>query len=121
MAIGRSKRRAPFPSGDPGEVISLSTLSGRSLAVEVREPIGASRGTAILLHSMMASRRIWNSPREQGVTSALNEAGLTYITTVIDYGAPAGQSTQRTRMPREALAGRAANCIDGTVQFASLR
>jgi hypothetical protein len=51
---------------------------------------------------------------------ALKEAGLTYINSVIDYGAPAGQSTQRTRLPREALAGRAANCIDGTVLFASL-
>ena len=39
---------------------------------------------------------------------------------MIDYGAPAGQATQRTRLPRESLAGRAANCIDGAVLFASL-
>jgi predicted alpha/beta hydrolase len=34
------------------------------------------RGTAILLHSMMASRRVWNSPREKGFVGVLNEAGL---------------------------------------------
>jgi hypothetical protein len=51
---------------------------------------------------------------------ALKEAGITYINSVIDYGAPPGQAIQRTRLPRESLAGRAANCIDGTVLFASL-
>lgn len=76
MAIGRSRRRATISPGDPGEVISLSTASGHSLAVEIREPRTAAAGTVVLLHSMMASRRIWNSPREQGVVSALNEAGL---------------------------------------------
>ena len=76
MAIGRSKRRAPIPLGHPSEVISLTTASGRTLAVEMREPARRRAGTVILLHSMMASRRIWNSPREQGVVSALNDAGL---------------------------------------------
>jgi predicted alpha/beta hydrolase len=76
MAIGRFKRRRPIPPGDLGEVISLATTSGGSLAVEIREPRGTAAGTVVLLHSMMASRRIWNSPREQGLASALNEAGL---------------------------------------------
>jgi len=76
MAIGRSKRRSIVPVGDPSEVISLTTASGRSLAVEIREPRGVATGTVVLLHSMMASRRIWNSPREQGVVTALNDAGL---------------------------------------------
>ncbi|HEX8203637.1 MAG TPA: hypothetical protein VF590_24385 [Isosphaeraceae bacterium] len=51
---------------------------------------------------------------------ALKEAELTYVNSVIDFGAPAGQATQRTRLPRESLAGRAVNCIDGAVLFASL-
>src|SRR5262249_13731247 len=46
---------------------------------------------------------------------ALKEAGLTYVTSAIDYGAPEGQLTQRTRLPRESLAQKGANCIDGTV------
>jgi hypothetical protein len=51
---------------------------------------------------------------------SLREAGLTYINSVIDYGSPVGQVTQRTRLPRESLAGRSANCIDGAVLMASL-
>src|SRR4051812_43694673 len=76
MAIGRAYRRTSFPPADSCEVIALKTASGWSLAVEVREPLGPVRGTAILLHSMMASRRIWNSPREQGVAGFFNERGL---------------------------------------------
>jgi predicted alpha/beta hydrolase len=76
MAIGRSKSRAPIRLDVPGEVISLATASGRSLAVEIREPRTTAAGTVVLLHSMMASRRIWSSPPEQGFASALNEAGL---------------------------------------------
>src|SRR5262249_3183855 len=75
MAIARN-RRTPPPKAAPGEVITLRTASGWSLAVEVREPSGAVRGTAILLHSMMASRRIWNTPPEKGFAGVLNELGL---------------------------------------------
>lgn len=51
---------------------------------------------------------------------ALKEVGITYVHSVIDYGAPVGHSTQRTRLPRESLATKSANCIDGTVLMASL-
>jgi hypothetical protein len=51
---------------------------------------------------------------------SLQEAGLVYINSVIDYGAPAGQATQRTCLPRESLALKSANCIDGSVLMASL-
>lgn len=51
---------------------------------------------------------------------SLREAEISYVNSVIDYGAPAGMTTQRTRLPRESLAQRSANCIDGTVLLASL-
>jgi hypothetical protein len=57
---------------------------------------------------------------ETTVYQALREFEITYINSVIDYGAGAGQFTQRTRLPRESLALKAANCIDGTVLMASL-
>jgi hypothetical protein len=50
----------------------------------------------------------------------LKEAGIVYVDSVIDFGAGRGQVTQRTRLPRESLRHRSANCIDGTVLFASL-
>jgi hypothetical protein len=51
---------------------------------------------------------------------ALHEAGLAYVHSVIDFGAAPGQATQRTRLPRESLAARSANCIDGAVLMASM-
>ena len=53
----------------------LTTASGASLAVEVRDPPRA-RSTAILLHSSMASRRIWNAPKGAGFAALLEEHGV---------------------------------------------
>jgi hypothetical protein len=50
----------------------------------------------------------------------LKAEGLAYIDSVIDFGAGPGQVTQRTRLPRESLWHKSANCIDGTVLMASL-
>jgi hypothetical protein len=50
----------------------------------------------------------------------LKAEGISYIDSVIDFGAGPGQVTQRTRLPRESLRHKSANCIDGTVLMASL-
>ncbi len=75
-------------------------------------------------------RRIWGyqgrpdpeatTTQVQALFDTLKEAGLAYIDSVIDFGAGPGQVTQRTRLPRESLRHRSANCIDGTVLVASL-
>jgi len=51
---------------------------------------------------------------------SLQAAQIVYVNSVIDFGAPFGIATQRTRLPRESLGQRSANCIDGTVLLASL-
>jgi len=58
----------------------------------------------------------------QAIFTALKqEANLTYINSPLNMGQQAGQVTQRVRLPSESLAaGGSANCIDGTVLFASL-
>lgn len=57
----------------------------------------------------------------RAVYEALAESGITYINSVIDFTPEAGTaSNQRVRVPRESLADRSANCIDGTVLMASL-
>ncbi|HEY0171595.1 MAG TPA: AAA-like domain-containing protein [Pyrinomonadaceae bacterium] len=54
-------------------------------------------------------------------TALKKDAGLTYISSGLSLGAVPGHLTQRVRLPRESLAaGGSANCIDGTVLFASL-
>jgi hypothetical protein len=75
-------------------------------------------------------RRIWGyqgRPDPEGTANqvkaifdTLKEAGIAYVDSVIDFGAGPGQVTQRTRLPRESLRHRSANCLDGTVLFASL-
>lgn len=59
------------------EVVSLTTTSGHKLAVEVCEPArGAARGTVLLLHAMMASRRSFDRAPGGGLAGALVEQGL---------------------------------------------
>jgi hypothetical protein len=80
--------------------------------------------------ALLPSGQIWGyqgSPQNDPVTlqvaalyQALKEAGIVYVNSVIDYGAPVTLATQRTRLPRESLRRKSANCIDGTVLMASL-
>jgi hypothetical protein len=51
---------------------------------------------------------------------AIKKAEITYVNSVIDFNPQQGAASQRVRLPRESLADKAANCIDGTVLFASL-
>jgi hypothetical protein len=77
---------------------------------------------------LVPERQIWGNqghpdvvPRQvEALYNALKEAGITYVNSIIDFGAGPGLLTQRTRLPRESLKHRSANCIDGTVLFASL-
>jgi hypothetical protein len=75
-------------------------------------------------------RRIWGyqgrpdpeatAEQVRALFETLKVAGIVYVDSVIDFGAGPCQTTQRTRLPRESLRHRSANCIDGTVLFASL-
>ncbi|MBI1323422.1 hypothetical protein GC170_09580 [bacterium] len=49
-----------------------------------------------------------------------NEHRITYINSVIDFGAGASYFSQRARLPRESIDQKSANCLDGTLLFASL-
>jgi hypothetical protein len=48
------------------------------------------------------------------------EADITYVNSVVDFSPDQGFTGQRVRLPRESLSDHQANCIDGTVLFASL-
>ena len=56
----------------------------------------------------------------EALYNALKKHGIRYVNSTIDFGTGPGLVTQRTRLPRESLRHRCANCIDGTVLFASL-
>ena len=49
-----------------------------------------------------------------------DEADITYVNSLIAFNPDESARGQRVRLPRESLAERQANCIDGTLLFASL-
>jgi hypothetical protein len=60
-------------------------------------------------------------PQVKALFEALKQdADITYVNSLIDFNPEQGAASQRVRLPRESLADREANCIDGTVLFASL-
>ncbi len=109
---------------DTGETVDLTHYYGAWVTPHDEAVQGRIRRAA----DLVPDRQIWGYQGDPdsvdvqvgALYQSLREAGLTYINSVIDYGSPAGQSTQRTRLPRESLAGRSANCIDGAVLMASL-
>jgi hypothetical protein len=56
----------------------------------------------------------------RAIYNALKEEQITYIHSVINFGAGQGEGMQRVRLPREAIANKSANCIDGTVLMSSV-
>jgi hypothetical protein len=60
-------------------------------------------------------------PQVMALFEALKrEANITFLNMPISFTPEQGFATQRVRLPRESLMDRQANCIDGTVLFASL-
>jgi hypothetical protein len=59
-------------------------------------------------------------PQVRAVFEALKGQGITYVNSVLATTPEQGLRGQRVRLPRESLADKEANCIDGTVLFASL-
>jgi hypothetical protein len=60
-------------------------------------------------------------PQVRAMFDALHDEGrITYVNSVLTSSPEEGFADQRVRLPRESLADGAANCIDGTVLYASL-
>jgi hypothetical protein len=61
------------------------------------------------------------APQVKALYEALKSvAGITYVNSVVDFTPKPDMMNQRIRLPRESLEEKEANCIDGTVLFASL-
>lgn len=109
---------------DTGELVDLSHYYGAWVTPHVEAVQERVRHAA----ELMAGGQIWGYQGDpESVTSqvrslfeSLKAAGVFYVNSVIDFGVGAGQASQRTRLPRESLALRSANCIDGAVLMASL-
>ena len=76
-------------------------------------PRGSARG--------LPGKRGGRRAAGQGRLRRLEEHGRDHLRELgVDFNPDQGFSTQRVRLPRESLADKEANCIDGTVLFASL-
>jgi hypothetical protein len=110
---------------DTGEPVDLSHYYGAWVtpyaeAVQDRVRRAAGLCEPHMIYGYQGRGRESVTEQVRALYAALREAEITYVNSVIDYGAGPGQHTQRTRLPRESLAGKRANCIDGSVLFASL-
>jgi hypothetical protein len=56
----------------------------------------------------------------EAIYRSLQQEEIRYIHSALCFGVTEGEYMQRVRLPREALANKSANCIDGTVLMASL-
>jgi len=56
----------------------------------------------------------------RAIFDALQEIELTYVNSTVTFNPEESARSQRVRLPRESLAQKQANCIDGTLLFASL-
>ena len=56
----------------------------------------------------------------KAIYDALQDLGVRYVDSTIDFAPDQSASTQRVRLPRETLERSQANCIDGTLLMASL-
>ena len=56
----------------------------------------------------------------EAIYSALAGEGIAYVHSATDFVPYAWSTHQRVRLPRESLASRQANCLDGTLLFSSL-
>jgi hypothetical protein len=59
-------------------------------------------------------------PQVRAAFAALKQHRITYVNSVLATTPEQGLRGQRVRLPRESLADKQANCLDGTVLFASL-
>jgi hypothetical protein len=124
MCLARSSSFNGIRQPDTGRVVDLSHYYGAWVTPHVEAVQARIRRAA----EHWPQRQIWgyqgtaDSVPQQvaALYQALREAEIVYVNSVIDYGAPPGMYTQRTRLPRESLALKSANCIDGTVLMASL-
>ena len=60
------------------------------------------------------------APQIAAIFDALKAKGITYVNSILTFGASPDEAMQRVRLPRQSLAERSANCIDGVLLMASL-
>lgn len=122
-----ARTSAPLAVRDPasGKWVDHSRYLGAFVTPNAPELIGFLR-QAVELHPQKRlagyqGERSQVEPQVRAIFEALKRsAEIQYVNSVLAFSPDTGASNQRVRLPRESLAQRQANCIDGTILFASL-
>lgn len=122
-----ARTSAPLAVQDPasGRWVDHSRYLGAFVTPNAPELIGFLRQAAELHPQKRLAgyqgERSQVEPQVRAIFDALKRsAEIQYVNSVLAFSPDAGASNQRVRLPRESLAQRQANCIDGTILFASL-
>jgi len=122
-----ARTSAPLAVLDPttGALNDMSPYFGAFVTPNAPKVIEFQRAVAdILPGTQLVGYQIDRSlvePQVRAIFEALKQhSKLTYVNSVIAFTPESGATVQRVRLPSESLAGGTANCIDGTVLFASL-
>ena len=122
-----ARTTAPLAVEDPatGEFQDMSRYLGAFVTPNAPEVMAFHRDIAeISTETSLVGYQVDKAlvePQVRAIYTALQlRTNLTYDNSVIAFTPSTGSVAQRVRLPRESLAGSAANCIDGTVLFASL-
>ncbi len=124
VCLSRNSSFNAVHNPDTGEHVDLSHYYGAWVTPYVEPVQGLIWEAASRLQSNMVWGYLGNqksvTEQVEALFHVLRDQNLRYINSVLDYGAMEGHLTQRTRLPRESLQRKSANCIDGTVLMASL-
>jgi len=72
------------------------------------------------LRGYLAGREKVVEDEVRAIYDVLKAENLVYVNSTIDFGRTQSQDGQRVRLPRESLRHKTANCLDGSLLFASL-
>ncbi|MGW8379390.1 hypothetical protein [Streptomyces sp. ODS28] len=108
-----------------GELLDFTPYFGAFVTPNA-PPVTAFLGTVRSRHEegvllgYQSGRHVVEAQVAAVYTALQKDAGIRYANSVLTFSPEEGGIRQRIRLPRETLAHRLANCLDGTVLFASL-
>lgn len=119
-----ARNSAPRTLTDPatGEAVDVTPYLGAFVTPHAPAVLKfLHKAAALHPERRLAGTHAASDGQAQAIYEALQkEAGITYVTTVLDINPDPGAKSQRVRLPRESLREKVANCVDGAVLFASL-
>lgn len=119
-----ARNTAPLEVKDPKSARLIDMTPYLGAFVTPHEPSIMDFGFKVVQHHpnhTLSGYQDLVKPQARAIFDALKQdAGIAYVSSIISFDPSEGAQSQRIRLPRESLRQQQANCIDGTLLFASL-